>query len=236
MDFTPWPKIARLNRNIVVTEKIDGTNAAIVIVPWEDLVAEVSDGHNWTEEYYRRWAIGPSSAQLLTIVGTPITKTLGACSWVEYDHTAWAVFAQSRTRVLTPDQDNFGFASWVTWHAEDLVGALGPGTHFGEWWGSGIQRGYDQPWGVKHFSLFNSDRFAHVDLAFEDGSRVRPVPVLHRGTMDTINIETQLQSLRLQGSSAAPGFTRPEGVVVFHTAARQMFKVTLQNDHAPKGQ
>lgn len=27
-EFRPWPKIARLNRDIVITEKIDGTAAA----------------------------------------------------------------------------------------------------------------------------------------------------------------------------------------------------------------
>ena len=29
--FEGWPQIARLNRGIVVTEKIDGTNAAVII-------------------------------------------------------------------------------------------------------------------------------------------------------------------------------------------------------------
>lgn len=31
IEFTPFPKIARLNRNIIITEKIDGTNAAVGI-------------------------------------------------------------------------------------------------------------------------------------------------------------------------------------------------------------
>lgn len=30
-EFTPWPKTPRWNRDVVVTEKIDGTNAAVVI-------------------------------------------------------------------------------------------------------------------------------------------------------------------------------------------------------------
>lgn len=28
---------------------------------------------------------------------------------------------------------------------------------------------------------------------------------------------------------------KPEGIVIFHTAARQMFKVTIENDESPKG-
>jgi hypothetical protein len=32
IEFQPFPKLARLNRNILITEKLDGTNAAVVIV------------------------------------------------------------------------------------------------------------------------------------------------------------------------------------------------------------
>jgi hypothetical protein len=31
-----------------------------------------------------------------------------------------------------------------------------------------------------------------------------------------------------------PGFMDPEGIVVYHVAANQMFKVTLKGDDAPK--
>ena len=31
--FQGWPKIARLNRDIIITEKLDGTNAAIGVYP-----------------------------------------------------------------------------------------------------------------------------------------------------------------------------------------------------------
>jgi len=33
-----------------------------------------------------------------------------------------------------------------------------------------------------------------------------------------------------------PGFMNPEGIIVFHTAAGQMFKVTCKDDEKPKGQ
>jgi hypothetical protein len=32
MNFTPFPKIARLSREVIVTEKIDGTNAQVFVV------------------------------------------------------------------------------------------------------------------------------------------------------------------------------------------------------------
>ena len=52
----------------------------------------------------------------------------------------------------------FGFARWVETNRERLITLLGPGLHFGEWWGSGIQRGYGLTKGDKRFSLFNVER------------------------------------------------------------------------------
>src|SRR6185436_16764358 len=98
-EFKPFPKIARLSREIVVTEKIDGTNAQVYI----------------TDE--------------------------------------GEIFAGSRNKWLTAQDDNFGFAKWVEYNKEELL-KLGPGQHFGEWWGAGIQRRYNL--NTKKFSLFNT--------------------------------------------------------------------------------
>ena len=38
------------------------------------------------------------------------------------------------------------------------------------------------------------------------------------------------------GSLAAPGFMKPEGVVIYHTAANIMFKKTFKNDEKGKGE
>lgn len=40
MEFKMWPKIARLNRTVLITEKIDGTNGQITIVPEYDVSAK----------------------------------------------------------------------------------------------------------------------------------------------------------------------------------------------------
>lgn len=63
----------------------------------------------------------------------------------------------SRSRWITPENDNHGFAKWAYRHKDELM-LLGPGHHFGEWWGRGVQRGYNQI--EKHFSLFNVKRWA----------------------------------------------------------------------------
>ena len=89
-EFIEFPKMARLSRECIITEKIDGTNASICIT---------EDGQ---------------------------------------------VRTGSRTRWITPQDDNFGFSAWAHANKEYLM-QLGKGLHFGEWWGSGIQRGYGLP-------------------------------------------------------------------------------------------
>lgn len=48
------------------------------------------------------------------------------------------LFPQSRSRVLTPKEDNYGFAAWVLQH-RDYFAELPNGTLYGEWFGQGIQ-------------------------------------------------------------------------------------------------
>lgn len=197
--FTEWPKIARLKRPMTITEKLDGTNAAVGIV--------LMDGPQ----------ISPPNAT--------------QC----YDgNKMYAVYAQSRTRIITPDDDNFGFANWVWGRTLGLVAALGPGVHFGEWWGSGIQRGYGLKNGEKNFSLFNSGRFNDETVSsIVPGLHV--VPVLRREVdFSTQTVMEDIERLRTSGSFAAPGFMRPEGVVVYHHGLNGYFKVTLEKDEAPK--
>lgn len=195
IEFQEFPKMARLSREVIITEKIDGTNACIYIG---------EDG------------------QFLT---------------------------GSRTRWITPQDDNFGFARWAQDHKEELL-KLGAGRHFGEWCGSGIQRGYGLPKGEKRLSLFNVTRWClhgetpqrifTADPRIENCQEVLPpcvglVPVLCRGMFSTQTCEDALLVLQLNGSKAAPGFNDPEGIVCFHTAANMGLKKTLHKDEVPKG-
>jgi len=62
------------------------------------------------------------------------------------------------------------------------------------------------------------------------------VPVLGRwDTFDPFAIRAALHTLAQHGSAAAPGFMRPEGIVVFHSASGILFKATLEKDEEPKG-
>lgn len=188
--FTPFPSIARLSRDVVVTEKLDGTNAQI-----------------------------------------HITET-------------GQVFAGSRSRWITPEVDNYGFARWVK-DNEDTLRLLGPGSHFGEWWGAGIQRRYGLS--EKRFSLFNAGRWSsemnnnfNIDNRLATSTRCievpccHVVPVLLRWTFDTTKIDATLASLATNGSVAAPGFMQPEGIVVYHTKSDTLYKKTLDKNDRHK--
>jgi hypothetical protein len=151
------------------------------------------------------------------------------------------MFAGSRTKWITPGKqtDNHGFAAWVKDNAEELF-KLGPGQHFGEWWGGKIQRGYGLK--EKRFSLFNTGRWAERDRAgapLLEGQHEAPacchvVPVLYSGPFSEQMIRSSLNDLQIRGSRAVSGFMNPEGIVIYHTAANISFKVTLEGDDKPK--
>ena len=60
------------------------------------------------------------------------------------------------------------------------------------------------------------------------------VPTIWRGVFDQFDCNACLEILRSHGSFAAPGFTDPEGIVIYHEAAKKCFKVTLKDDASPK--
>lgn len=212
-DFTPFPKIHRFNRDVIITEKIDGSNAAVVIT---------DDGD---------------------------------------------VYAQSRKRFVEPGkQDLAGFAAFVLERKDQLVAKLGPGVHFGEWYGSKIQRGYGLVDGERYFALFNVGRWSTGDEANVEGmapwqpqpdlpDHVTTVPVL--GVAQSLGAvepfpprpagspkswvtksfpEAMLENLKRHGSFAtgADGFDNPEGIVIHHTQGNVSFKWTIHGDDKGK--
>lgn len=196
-EFREFPSIPRLSREMIVTEKLDGTNASVLVQ---------EDGR---------------------------------------------VVAGCRSRWLILPDDNFEFAAWVSAHADELREGLGVGHHFGEWWGAKIQRAYGLT--ERRFSLFNVRRWAPFGVPLEADTelpRTDPhvsvkqrnapaccgvVPILYRGVFDTAKVEECLAALLLHGSAAAPGFMKPEGVVVAHVSGNLLFKKTLDRNDGHKG-
>jgi hypothetical protein len=144
-EFKEFGKIARLNRDIVITEKLDGTNSQILIEPIELETPDTIDADG-------NVVMGQAGRGGNVPVGDEVAV-------VRVGDLAFGVSAGSRNRWLQPGKtsDNYGFAAWVAANAEALVALLGPGRHFGEWWGGGIQRKYGL--GAKRFSLFNVSRY-----------------------------------------------------------------------------
>lgn len=190
-EFIEFKKIPRLSRNMIITEKIDGTCGCVFIG---------EDGE--------------------FLVG-------------------------SRSRWITPEIDNHGFAKWAHENKDGLM-SLGPGRHFGEWWGSGIQRGYGLPKGEKRFSLFNVTRWCLYGTVPEPIPTGDPritkmqdvlpkcvglVPILYQGGLFSLaEIDLALERLIDFGSMASQGFMNPEGVVIYHIAGNLMFKKTIKGD------
>lgn len=225
--FVPFPKVPRLSREMVITEKLDGTNASVWI--------EKTDPNACLSVGFR-----PPEAEI-TIV--------------QVGDDYYSIRAGSRKRFVMPNTDgvttdNFGFAAWVRDNAEELV-KLGEGTHYGEWWGQGIQRKYDLD--EKRFSLFNVGRWRPKDdeprfpgeTWWVPPSCCHIVPVLYTGPFDALverkgeivtTAEDTLAWLADYGSVAAPGYDNPEGIMIYHTAANQVFKKTFEGDEKGKGQ
>ena len=132
----------------------------------------------------------------------------------------------SRNRWITPENDNYGFARWVSEHREELL-LLGVGRHYGEWWGNGIQRRYGMP--IKKFSLFNVHRWTE---GLPECCSL--VPVLYQGDFDTMVIDEVMAKLKLTGSVASPGFMNPEGIIIYHTASKGLSKMTFEHDQTGK--
>jgi len=197
IEFKKYPKTPRLFRDIVVTEKIDGTNAQIYIG---------EDGEFLTG---------------------------------------------SRNRWCTPENDHYKFSFWAHTYKDELIEGLGPGRHFGEWWGHGIQRGYGCQYGEQYFSLINGGRWCTskeyqrnrptMDPRIEKLQDIIPnieglsvVPILEwLIPFDLDEIRDLLKTLKQHGSFAANKFNDPEGLVIWHQYSNTLFKYTF--DDLPKG-
>lgn len=183
--FKAWPKIPRVEaRKEFYTEKIDGTNACIVIK---------------------------------SMIGTEYQGVPFPLDIYDEGDQQFGMWVQSRSRLITPQDDNAGFARWVKENAEELFN-LGEGYHYGEWWGKGIQRGY----GLDHkrFSLFNTQRWGEHNPNTPKCCHV--VPMINRESVEEAKI-----ALKKHGSFAAPGYMDVEGVVVFEYQTQSYWKAII---------
>jgi hypothetical protein len=115
----------------------------------------------------------------------------------------------SRTRWIAPGDDNYGFAEMVHQNKQEFIEKLGPGRHYGEWAGPGINSGE----GLKQkiFVLFDFWKYP-PERPLPPNTTI--VPVLYLGKFDLGEVDKALNELKSNGSKLVPGFMAPEGVVV----------------------
>jgi len=182
-EFKKFKKIPRLSREIIITEKIDGTSGLIYI-----------------------------------------------------DETN-SIYAGSRNRWLDDHNDNHNFWHWTMENKEELL-KLGKGYHYGEWWGKGINRGYNLE--EKRFSLFNTGKWVKdKTISLKEKQEYCPeccyvVPILYEGIFNEEEIESWIDHLKAWGSKASEGFMQPEGIIIYHKAGNLYFKKTIENDEKGK--
>lgn len=197
-NFPVWPKIPRLHAMAFrLTEKIDGTNARLYIRTTKDhgTAATTSDGERH-------------------------------------------LISGSRSRIISLSSDNFGFARWVEGNKDVIAQHLPVGDYYGEWWGFGIQRGYGMK--RKVFSIFNfpgQDDGQGSNTKINDALwdiNLRAVPTLG-DKVEGNDLDTELWKLKAVmspqtthvdtiGSFAAPGYDKPEGIVMQELNSRFRYK------------
>ena len=210
IEFAEFEKIARLNREVIVTEKIDGTNGQVHIRPAEgtefemgyDTQIEVGGAPHYIRAGSRnRWVLH---------LGSDDNNGFGR--WV-YQHAHelaalgagahfgewWGAGIQRKYGLSEKRWSLFNVGRWVRDGGEGNRDPLGE------------KQAYAPP-------------CCHV------------VPILAVGIGTDEPVNRALDLLRRGGSIASPGFMKPEGVVAFHTHSRSLFKVTLERDQEHKSQ
>jgi len=164
-----------------------------------------------------------------------ITEKIDGTNGLIYIDYSGEIFAGSRSRWLWGSiqdkicNDNHGFARFVKDNQKELM-KLGPGYHYGEWYGKGVQK--------RHYNL-SEKRFALFNTARWIGNPYLPsccqvVPILYTGLFDSLMIKVALECLQYSGSHISPGYMDPEGIVIYHCASRSYYKKTISNDEKSK--
>lgn len=197
MEFKSFDSIKKVRDiEMSITQKIHGSNAQVFIfenrIPLGQVPKDITAEELVAQFGERQLEVTPYSDETSSVTAVELDLLVG-----------------SRTRWITPEDDNFGFARFVYANKAEFIEKLGVGRHFGEWAGPGINSGEGLT--QKTFVLFDWWKFP-VERPLPPQTVV--VPLLYRGAMDAQKIEEVMADLKANGSKLAPGFMRPEGVVV----------------------
>jgi len=218
MKFVEFKKIPRLSRDVIVTEKLDGSNGQIYIVNEKELTS--IDDYFFIEEY-----LLARKDNLLIFAGS-----------------------RNRWLQIGKQTNNHGFSSWVKENAEELFQLgegrhFGEWYGKGIQRGYGLDHKRFALFNVSKWAKRKEGVYLN-DLREKTNNPkleycpecCEVVPILHQGEFNTELINRILQNLKDSGSIAVPGYMNPEGICIFHTAAGQYFKKILTNDEKHKGE
>ncbi len=176
------------------------------------------------EPEFRKW---PKIKRFLDAEMVITQKMDGTNSQILFDDVTstgaggfmWAVGSRNKWLTATTP-DNFGFYAWVEKNSAKLYEALGPGRHYGEWCGPGIQLSE----GLKERKFFSFNAFLGIEERFQ--ALVEPVPILYQGPFSLAAMYDALKDLKENGSKVN-GFKPCEGIIV--RLSGEKFKLYLDN-------
>lgn len=155
-------------------------------------------------------------------------KIDGTNACIAIDEDGKLSHVQSRSRVLSVENDNHGLCKWATENKEE-VELLGPGYHFGEWAGPKINRNRHQLTENK-FYLFPTNKWLPRILSGDDSdywpfpAGVQTVPLLYSGTYSD-GLMLELMD-KLKNSREYD----PEGLVLFFPEMGGSLKFKFDDD------
>ncbi len=206
--FEAYPKIPRWSKDIVITEKIDGTNAQIYIV-----------------------ASDSPERPLRDVIPVYIKE-------YEHDTFLVYAGSRNHWLNVSSSGDNFGFAKWVETNGEELVKLgegrhFGEWWGLGIQRGYGLAEKRFSLFNAGRWHQENTPACCQVvPVLYSGPAYVEPTEEAARAagshvqdmTMDT------LRRLSQTGSIAAPGYMNPEGIIIYHTGSNQCYKKTFEQD------
>ena len=148
-----------------------------------------------------------------------------------HDSTIDGVKFGSRNRYITFENDNNGFANFFRHYTNQLFSLPNvieeepeyPIRIYGEWFGCGIQRGYDLK--DKFFMPF-STFYAEKLIEHQIPNIIKP-SIMYTGKFSQEVVDTCMQILT-NGSLVIPEFKRPEGIVIHFPKYNFRLKQTFE--------
>jgi len=206
-EFKGFNKIPRLSREIIITEKIDGTNGIIYI----------DEDNNIFAGSRKRWLWG-------SIQDEVHNDNYGFAKWVKankeellqlgkgYHYGEWMGQGIQRNYGLKEKRFYlFNVGRWCLYNEEPKLISIDQKTKIEKYQDRAPQCCSVVP------VLYRGDWF-------------------YEGYQNLFFAPThEISKLFAHGSKAVPNFMKPEGIVIYHTASGQLFKKTIDNDEKPKG-